>query len=383
MISTPSSSAPSTSPMAWEGPSIDLPRLTGPRLSSRAIWPCSVSFFSLGFYYFDRASILNYTLRHGFSDYAVPLSVVICIMISYTVKDHVDVARIQMPRNFEPTYIPNDDDGQARSWYQGFGQSDQLILVVSIIAAVPIVSLFYIDHLFSCILGQMPELGIAKGQYYHSSMLIVGFCSMILPSFGMPFVTASLPHSPQFTRALTEFDKSTEPWTIKRVHESRVAPTLVYLLCFGSLVLPSALELCPGGVVNGILAFVGLQGILPYTGNQLIDRCVLLLTAPSEFVKKSAPYSHLPWRRVHAYTMVQLTCLAACWGMRFTGAFSLAFPLVIVGFIPLRLYVLPKFFTEDELAALDSEDAPKSIMSDNTEYKDPALTTGGNYMEMS
>jgi len=51
-------------------------------------------FFSLGFYYFDRASILNYTLRHGFSDYAVPLSIVICIWISYTVKDHVDVARI-------------------------------------------------------------------------------------------------------------------------------------------------------------------------------------------------------------------------------------------------------------------------------------------------
>ena len=67
---------------------------------------------------------------------------------------------------------------------------------------------------FSCILGQKPELGIAKGQYYHSSMLIAGFCNMILPSFGMPFVTASLQHSPQFTRAITKFDKNTELWTI-------------------------------------------------------------------------------------------------------------------------------------------------------------------------
>merc|ERR1740139_514715 len=88
-------------------------------------------FFSLGFYFFDRASMFNYTLRHGFSDYGVPLSVVIYIWISYTVKDHVDVARIQMPHNFEPTYIPNDDDGQARSRYQGFGQSNQLVFVVS------------------------------------------------------------------------------------------------------------------------------------------------------------------------------------------------------------------------------------------------------------
>jgi len=136
-------------------------------------------------------------------------------------------------------------------------------------------------------------------------------------------------------------------------------------------------------VVNGILAFVGLQGILPYTGNQLIDRCVLLLTAPSEFPKLNAPYGRLPWQRVHAYTLVQLTCLAACWGMRFTGPFSLAFPLVIVGFIPLRLYVLPKFFTEEELAALDSEDAPTTVRTNITEYNDPAVNAGGRYIEMS
>jgi len=183
---------------------------------------------------------------------------------------------------------------------------------------------------------------------------------MILPSFGMPFVTASLPHSPQFIKALSEYDKSKTPWEIKKVHESRVAPMLVYVLCFCGLVVPSVLELWPEGVVNGILAFVGLQGILPYTGNQLIDRCVLLITAPSEFPESSAPYSRLPWYRIHAYTVVQLVCLAACWGMRFTGPFSLAFPLVVVGFIPLRLCLLPKFFTEEELDALDSEDAPKS-----------------------
>jgi hypothetical protein len=79
----------------------------------------------------------------------------------------------------------------------------------------------------------------------------------------MPFVTASLPHSPQFTKALTDYDKTTSPWTVLRVHESRIAPTLVYVLCFFGLIVPSALELCPEGVINGILTFVGLQGALP------------------------------------------------------------------------------------------------------------------------
>lgn len=347
-------------------------------------------FFSLGFYYFDRSSIFNNTLRQGISDYAVPLAVVICIGISYTVSGNVDVARIEMPRNFEPTYA-DGYYGEKRSWYQGLGGS-RLVAGVSLIASIPIVALFYIDHLFSCILSQKPELGVKKGEYYHSSMLIAGICNMILPSFGMPFVTASLPHSPQFTKALTEYDKTTMPWKVKKVHESRVAPMLVYVLCFCGLVVPSVLELCPEGVVNGILAFVGLQGILPYTGNQLIDRCVLLITAPSEFPKSNALYSQLPWNRIHMYTMVQLVCLAACWGMRFTGPFSLAFPLVVVGFIPLRLYVLPNIFTKEELNALDSEDAPKSSttrgMEDNPEhnhknYNNEVVTSASNYHEFN
>lgn len=277
---------------------------------------------------------------------------VICVSISYTAKSSVDVDRIEMPRNFAPTW--EEDEGGRRGWYQGVGGGATAI-AVSLIASIPIVALFYIDHLFSCILGQKPELGLKKGEYYHSSMLITGICNLILPSFGLPFVTASLPHSPQFTKALTDYDKTKTPWEVKKVHESRVAPTLVYVLCFMGLVLPSVLELCPEGVVNGILTFVGLQGILPGTGNQLIDRVVLLVTSPSEFPESTAPYAKLPWHRIHLYTLVQLLCLGACWGMRFTGPFSLAFPLVIVGFVPLRLYVLPRYFTAEELEALDSE----------------------------
>ena len=69
--------------------------------------------FSLGFYYLDRMTLVfNQRWRHTLSDYAVPIAVTICIAISYSVKDHVYVERIQMPRNFKPTY-------PYRSWYEG------------------------------------------------------------------------------------------------------------------------------------------------------------------------------------------------------------------------------------------------------------------------
>mmetsp|Transcript_29619 Transcript_29619/g.34070 ORF Transcript_29619/g.34070 Transcript_29619/m.34070 type:complete len:607 (-) Transcript_29619:47-1867(-) len=329
--------------------------------------------FSLAFHYMDRMSIFTPVIRQVIADYAVPLAVVLCVWVSYSVKDHVSVARIALPRNLEPTYY-DEDLQQKRSWFQGIsgsnnddGSNDTMTLaIVSAIASIPIVALFYIDHLFSCILGQKSELGLQKGEYYHSSLFITGICNLVLPSFGLPFVTASLPHSPQFIKSLTDYDKSCTPWKVIHVHESRLAPMLVYALCFTCLVVPSFIEMCPEGVVNGILTFVGLQGILPGTGNQLIDRCVLLLTGPSQFSNlqqqsdSQAPYAELPWRRVHLYTFLQLVCLAACWGMRFTGPFALAFPLVIVGFVPLRLMVLPKIFSEFELSKLDAGDSSSS-----------------------
>lgn len=103
---------------------------------------------------------MNARWRSTIADYAVPLAVVICVGISYAVKDHVSVERLSMPRNFEPTY--SSEDGDKRAWFQGFGNGGMTAVLVSMVAAVPIVSLFYIDHLFSCILGQNQSLVFEK-----------------------------------------------------------------------------------------------------------------------------------------------------------------------------------------------------------------------------
>ena len=75
--------------------------------------------------------------------------------------------------------------------------------------------------------------------------------------------------------------------------------------------------------------------------------------------------------------------------MRFTGPFSLAFPLVVVGFVPLRLYVLPKFFTHEELELLDHEgsEMPHEIASnasggDSSQKKIMTGTEGDVYLPL-
>ena len=201
--------------------------------------------FSLGFYYLDRMSlVLNQRWRHTLSDYAVPFAVALCIWISYFVNDQVEVERISLPRNFQPTYPSYyENDGAEvykRDWYQGLdlgGGEGLKLALLSFVAAIPIVALFYIDHLFSLILAQKSELGLKKGDYYHSSMLVTGIFNAVLPSFGLPFVTASLPHSPQFTKALTDYDKSQSPPKILKV--SQVECNLCSCIIFFCTIRPS------------------------------------------------------------------------------------------------------------------------------------------------
>lgn len=207
--------------------------------------------FSLGFYYLDRMSlVLNQRWRHTLSDYAVPFAVALCIWISYSVNDQVEVERISLPRKFQPTYPSYyENDGAEvykRDWYQGLdlggGEGPKLALF-SFVAAIPIVALFYIDHLFSLILAQKSELGLKKGDYYHSSMLVTGIFNAVLPSFGLPFVTASLPHSPQFTKALTDYDKSQSPPKVLKVSQLYVI-LCSCIICFAEYVQANNPFLC-------------------------------------------------------------------------------------------------------------------------------------------
>lgn len=66
----------------------------------------------------------------------------------------------------------DEDSGERRAWYQGTN-GQFVVAMVGLVASIPIVALFYIDHLFSCILGQKPELGLKKGEYVMQFPIII------------------------------------------------------------------------------------------------------------------------------------------------------------------------------------------------------------------
>ena len=92
--------------------------------------------------------------------------------------------------------------------------------------------------------------------------------------------------------------------SVVRVAENRVTPLLVYLLLGLPLLVPSALSGMPEAAIDGVLAFVGLEGIV---GTALWRRMLLLLTPPSELPPALATVRA---SRIHTYTLIQLAALA-------------------------------------------------------------------------
>lgn len=104
------------------------------------------------------------------------------------------------------------------------------------------------------------------------------------PLFGLPFVTGSLPHSPQFVLSLAERD---EDHQITQVRENRLAPLLCYFMIGLPLLAPSLLQSVPKAAVFGTLIFVGIDGI---QSTQLYERCLLMFT-DARFVPKRSVFA--------------------------------------------------------------------------------------------
>merc|ERR1719277_2539373 len=103
--------------------------------------------------------------------------------------------------------------------------------LVGLLVALPITFFFY-DQNFSSLLCQQDRMRLRKGRYFHSSFLLVALFNVVGPLFGLPFVTGSLPHSPQMVRALSvdtcdadDGDRvvAASSTAVLRVYENRLA----------------------------------------------------------------------------------------------------------------------------------------------------------------
>ena len=102
-----------------------------------------------------------------------------------------------------------------------------------------------------------------------------------------------------------------------------------------ALFVPSVITVIPDGAVDGLLTFVGVAGLLEC---QLWERLLLLFRSSAEFPVKVYTRAINPWR-MHAYTLIQVFCLAVAWAVNLSPA-GLAFSLVVVLLVPFRTHIV-------------------------------------------
>lgn len=338
-------------------------------------------------------SYLHPAARGWIADYAVTIAVIAGTAASYGALEDVaaKILHISLPSQFSPTCLlsakadakalanaaaeddstrtciggdaishPTWDDvggGERRPWLvPNFVPPAELfgarLWLTALACAVPISFFFYMDQNISRLACEACEGGTARGgSYQHASFVALGLLNAVATAFGLPFVTGSLPHSPQLVKALTV---RRADGSIDRVAESRVAPILVYLLIGLPLFAPHVLKVLPEAVIDGVLAYVGYEGI---ASTLLFERCLLVVTPKREYPPRFGRPSGLRARTVRRYTALQLGMLALCWAVNLSR-FGLGVAFVVVSLVPLRERVLPRLFAAADLAALDAPVAP-------------------------
>ncbi|KAL6190786.1 hypothetical protein ACLB2K_037180 [Fragaria x ananassa] len=147
------------------------------------------------------------------------------------------------------------------------------------------------------------------------------------------------------------------------VKEQRLSNLLQAILVGGCVGAMPFLKMIPTSVLWGYFAFMAVESL---PGNQLWERILLLFTAPSRRYKVLEEYhatfvETVPFKTIAAFTVFQTVYLLVCFGITWIPIAGVLFPLMIMLLVPVRQYILPKFFKGAFLQDLDAseyEEAP-------------------------
>ncbi|XP_057963582.1 probable boron transporter 2 isoform X1 [Malania oleifera] len=147
------------------------------------------------------------------------------------------------------------------------------------------------------------------------------------------------------------------------VKEQRLSNLLQATMAGGCVAAMPLLKMIPTSVLWGYFAFMAIESL---PGNQFWERILLLFTAPSRRYKVLEEYhatfvETVPFKTIAMLTIFQTIYLLICFGITWVPIAGVLFPLMIMLLVPVRQYLLPKFFKGAHLQDLDAaeyEEAP-------------------------
>ncbi|XP_041792837.1 solute carrier family 4 member 4a isoform X1 [Chelmon rostratus] len=282
------------------------------------------------------------TVRKLISDFAIILAILIFCGVDMLVG--VDTPKLIVPSEFKPT-SPN------RDWFvPPYGRNPWWVYLASALPALLVTILVFMDQQITAVIVNRKEHKLKKGAGYHLDLFWVAVLLVVCSFMGLPWYVAATVISIAHIDSLkmeTETSAPGEQPKFLGVREQRLTGVCVFILTGLSVFMSPILKFIPMPVLYGVFLYMGVASL---NGVQFMDRLKLLLM-PAKHQPDLVYLRHVPLRKVHLFTFIQVLCLALLWILKSTVA-AIIFPVMILALVAVRK-AMDYMFSQHDLGFLD------------------------------
>ncbi|XP_035415491.1 anion exchange protein 4 [Cygnus atratus] len=282
-------------------------------------------------------------LRKLVSDFSIILAILIFCAIDVALG--LETPKLLVPSELKPT-------NPTRGWIVlPFAANPWWVCLAAAVPAVLVTILIFMDQQITAVILNRKEYKLKKGAGFHLDLLCVSLLMIVTSVTGLPwYVSAtviSLAHMDSLRKESTTSAPGEQPEFLG-IREQRLTGLAVFILTGVSVFMAPILKYIPMPVLYGVFLHMGVVAL---NSIQFTDR-VRLLLMPAKHQPDLLYLRHVPLRRVHLFTFIQVLCLAVLWVLKSTVA-AIIFPVMLLALVGIRKG-LECIFSLHDLSWLDS-----------------------------
>ncbi|XP_041936055.1 sodium-driven chloride bicarbonate exchanger isoform X2 [Alosa sapidissima] len=265
-------------------------------------------------------------VRQVISDFAVFITILTMVLVDYGLG--VPSPKLQVPSKFKPT---RDDRGWLIS---PLGPNPWWTTIISCIPALLCTILIFMDQQITAVIINRKEHKLKKGCGYHLDLFVVGVMLGICSVMGLPWFVAATVLSISHVNSLKLESECSAPGEQPKflgIREQRFTGLMIFTLMGCSVFMTSVLKFIPMPVLYGVFLYMGASSL---RGIQFFDR-LKLFGMPAKHQPDFIYLRHVPLRKVHLFTIIQLTCLVLLWVIK-TSRAAIVFPMMVLALVFIR-----------------------------------------------
>uniref|UniRef100_A0A3Q4AKA1 Anion exchange protein n=1 Tax=Mola mola TaxID=94237 RepID=A0A3Q4AKA1_MOLML len=348
----------------------------GPYVPDVLFW-CVILFFSTVIMsaFLKEFKFSNYfptKVRSIISDFAVFFTILSMVLIDYALG--VPSPKLKVPSVFKPT---RDD----RGWFiNPLGPNPWWTAVISLVPALLCTILIFMDQQITAVIINRKEHKLKKACGYHLDLFMVGVMLGVCSLMGLPWFVAATVLSITHVNSLKLESECSAPGEQPKflgIREQRFTGLMIFTLMGCSVFMTSVLKFIPMPVLYGVFLYMGASSL---KGIQFFDR-VRLFGMPAKHQPDFIYLRHVPLRKVHLFTIIQLSCLILLWVIK-TSKAAIVFPMMVLALVFIRK-LMDCIFTKREMSWLDDlmPESKKKKLEDAEEEEEQSIAAEDDGVE--